>query len=60
MPQTMDKQTYLYGCILTGLLANPNRDGDIQPIVRAAQLTQIALKELAKLEADSKLKMPVY
>ena len=48
----MDKQTYLYGCILTGLLANPNRDGDIQQTVRAAQLTQMAMKELANLEAD--------
>ena len=56
----MDKQTYLYGCILTGLLANPNHDGDVHATVRAAQLTQIAMKELAKLEADSKLKMPVY
>lgn len=56
----MDPKIYLYGCILTGLLANPNRDGDIQQTVRAAQLTQIAMKELAKLEADSKLKMPVY
>ena len=56
----MDKQTYLYGCILTGLLADPDRAGDIKQTVRAAQLTQRAMKELANLEADSKLKMPVY
>ena len=49
---TIDQQTYLYGCILTGLLSNPNRDGDIQQTVRAAQLTQRAMQELSKLESN--------